>query len=113
MKLIRSLFQTVTTGAMVIALSQPIFAESYIDNIQVDRSVSTTGHMTHLSASTILTGLGSGFVDGIITLVTMVVIGLAIWLVMPPAAPMQADTGEQPLVEVPPLRPSPYRVTKF
>lgn len=110
MKLIRTLFQVTVLLAMMVVFSQPVLAQT--DNSFALPAPATDTPPAHLSASTLLAELGSGFIDGVITLLLVLLAGLTFWLAIP-APRIKREADEQPPVEVPPLRPVPQRVTKF
>ncbi len=122
MKSMLILFHAIMLLVSLSLFSQPLLAEGDDEN-PVDRPVAPTisftqrmmthlSALTHISASTLLVRRASALVDGVISLVILVVIGIGVWLVIPPRR-LTVDTGHQPPSEIPPLRPVPGRVIKF
>jgi hypothetical protein len=110
MKFIRTLFQTTVLLAMMVVFSQPVLAQ--MDNSFGLPAPATDTPPAHLSVLSLLAELGSGFIDGVLTLLVVLLAGLTFWLAIP-ARRIEKVADEQPPVEVPPLRPVPHRVTRF
>jgi hypothetical protein len=111
MKLLRTLFHTTVFLLILVVFSHPVRALT--DTSFALPAPETDTSPAHLSALTILAELGSGFIDGVVILLLVFLIGLTFWLVLPaPRAKRQA--AMQLPIEVPPLRVVPHRrVTKF
>ena len=109
MKHIRTLFQATILLAVMVVFSLPVLAQT--DN-SFALPAPTNAPPAHLSASIILAELGTGFIDGVLTLLLVLLAGLTFWLAIP-APRVKREADEQLPVEVPPLRPVPHRVTKF
>ena len=110
MKLIRTLFQTTVFLLILVVFSHPVRALT--DNSFLPPAAETDPPPAHLTALTILAELGSGFIDGMVILLLVVLIGLTFWLAIP-APRTRSEASMQSPVEVPPLRVVRQRVTKF
>jgi hypothetical protein len=116
MKLIRIQFQIAVLLTLLVAFSHPLFADTGdatpADNPSAQSAPATQSTTAHLSTSTTLAEIESGFIEVIVPMLTILIAGPIVWRLIPPPRREKAAVDEPP-VEIPPLRSSPYRVTKF
>jgi hypothetical protein len=115
MKLMRSLFQTVSLVITFVVLSQPLRADDSdpikSDSPLVQPAPARQATPAHHKISMIFAMMESGFLGGVVPLAALLLAGRAISLAIPERN--EEKVVEHQPVEVPPLRQLPERITIF
>jgi hypothetical protein len=116
MKLTRTLFQITFLLVMLVVFSNPLSADTgdgtQDNKLYIQPPVAPKSGPAHLSSGTVLALLKSGFVEGMVPILAVLLAGVVAWRMMTPRR-VEYEIIEEPPVEIPPLRPSPDRVTRF
>jgi len=117
MKLMRSLFQTVSLILISVVFflplradtSKPTPAPSSATQSALTGKFKTAQHFF----STLLANAESGLLGGVVPVAAILLAARGLAVAMTPAPREEDMVEEQPPVEIPPLRPQPERVTSF
>jgi len=113
MKFTRAFFPL---ALLLVVFSHPLWADtsdtSLTDTSFVQAASANTSDAAYSSSGSILAGLESGFIGGIVPLVALLLLSLAVWLAVP-VQRIEREALEQLPAEVPPLRTISPPIAKF